>query len=222
PRVGKPIEINALWYNALLVMAEFARVLGRPSDSYHRLAMHTQQGFQRFWCQAEGYCYDLLDGPNGNDAALRPNQIFAVALPVPALGEPCLPLDQQRAVVDRVAQRLVTSHGLRSLDPAHPGYQGHYGGDLVQRDGAYHQGTVWSWLMGPFVQAHWRVHQDADLAHGFLDPLIHHLHSGCLGTISEIFDGNAPMESRGAFAQAWSVAEVLRVSALLRPFLVDQ
>jgi glycogen debranching enzyme len=124
-------------------------------------------------------------------------------------------------VVDVVAQRLLTSHGLRSLDSAHPNYQGHYGGTPIQRDGAYHQGTVWSWLIGPFVQAHWRVYQDADLAHSFLDPLIQHLQGGCLGTLSEIFDGDAPMEPRGAFAQAWSVAEVLRVSTLLRPLMKE-
>jgi glycogen debranching enzyme len=168
-----------------------------------------------------GYCYDLLDGPIGSDHTLRPNQIFAVALPASTLGEPCLTAAQQRAVVDVVAQRLLTSHGLRSLDSAHPNYQGHYGGTPIQRDGAYHQGTVWSWLIGPFVQAHWRVYQDADLAHSFLDPLIQHLQGGCLGTLSEIFDGDAPMEPRGAFAQAWSVAEVLRVSTLLRPLMKE-
>ncbi|WP_017300445.1 amylo-alpha-1,6-glucosidase [Nodosilinea nodulosa] len=217
PRIGKPVEVNALWYNALLVMADFAHRLGKSPEPYQSLAAQTHRGFQRFWNSELGYCYDVLDGPTGPDPALRPNQIFAVALPDLALGEPCLSLDQQRAVVDVVAQRLLTSHGLRSLDPSHPSYHGHYGGDLIQRDGAYHQGTVWSWLIGPFVQAHWRVYQDADLAHSFLEPLIHHLHGGCLGTLSEIFDGDVPMEPRGAFAQAWSVAEVLRVSAQLRP-----
>ncbi|MFQ4139438.1 amylo-alpha-1,6-glucosidase [Nodosilinea sp. PGN35] len=221
PRMGKPVEVNALWYNALLVMADFAGMLGQPVGLFQELAAQSRQGFQRFWNGDLGYCYDLLDGPNGPDAALRPNQIFAVSLPAAALGEPCLSAEQQRAVVDVVARRLLTSHGLRSLDAAHPSYRGRYGGDLVQRDGAYHQGTVWSWLIGPFVQAHWRVYQDADLAHSFLDPLVHHLHGGCLGTISEIFDGDAPMEPRGAFAQAWSVAEVLRVSAMLRPLMKE-
>ncbi|MGG6240784.1 amylo-alpha-1,6-glucosidase [Nodosilinea sp. AN01ver1] len=222
PRIGKPVEVNALWYNALLVMAEFARLLGQPAENYQTMAAQTHQGFQRFWNPDLGHCYDVLDGPDGADPALRPNQIFAVSLPDAALGEPCLSSDQQRAVVDVVAQRLLTSHGLRSLDPDHTSYEGIYGGDLIQRDGAYHQGTVWSWLIGPFVQAHWRVYQDADLAHSFLDPLIHHLHGGgCLGTVSEIFDGDVPMEPRGAFAQAWSVAEVLRVSALLRPRLKE-
>ncbi|MGB3138500.1 MAG: amylo-alpha-1,6-glucosidase [Nodosilinea sp.] len=221
PRVGKPVEVNALWYNALLVMAEFARLLGQSAESYQSLADQTRQGFQRFWNAELGYCYDVLDGPDGSDSALRPNQIFAVSLPDAALGDPCLSADQQRAVVNSVAQRLLTSHGLRSLDPNHPSYEGRYGGDVIQRDGAYHQGTVWSWLIGPFVQAHWRVYQDVDLAHSFLEPLIHHLHGGCLGTLSEIFDGDVPMEPRGAFAQAWSVAEVLRVSAQLRPLLKE-
>ncbi|HSM80064.1 MAG TPA: amylo-alpha-1,6-glucosidase [Nodosilinea sp.] len=217
PRVGKPIEVNALWYNALLVMADLARRLGQPEADYEELAAQTRQGFQRFWSDGLGHCYDLLDGPAGADPSLRPNQIFAVALPAASLGEPCLNLERQRAVVDTVAQRLLTSHGLRSLDPAHPSYRGHYGGDPVQRDGAYHQGTVWSWLLGPFVQAHWRLYGDADLAHSFLEPLVDHLQGGCLGTIGEIFEGDAPMAPRGAFAQAWSVAELLRVSALLRP-----
>jgi len=221
PRMGKPIEVNALWYNALLVMGQFARLLGQSDRPYQELATHTHQGFQRFWNDDLGCCYDLLDGPIGSDNTLRPNQIFAVALPDFTLGEPCLTAAQQRAVVDVVAQRMLTSHGLRSLDSAHPNYQGHYGGTPIQRDGAYHQGTVWSWLIGPFVQAHWRVYQDADLAHSFLDPLIQHLQGGCLGTLSEIFDGDAPMEPRGAFAQAWSVAEVLRVSTLLRPLMME-
>ncbi|WP_035984712.1 amylo-alpha-1,6-glucosidase [Leptolyngbya sp. KIOST-1] len=221
PRTGKPVEVNALWYNALLVMAAFARLLGQSAADYQVMAARTLQGFQRFWSPELGYCYDILDGPDGSDPALRPNQIFAVSLPDPSLGAPCLTPDQQRAVVEVVAQRLLTSHGLRSLDPDHPSYVGTYGGDLIQRDGAYHQGTVWSWLIGPFVQAHWRVYQDADLAHSFLDPLIHHLYGGCLGTLSEIFDGDVPMEPRGAFAQAWSVAEVLRVSAQLRPRLKE-
>ncbi|MGF1570972.1 MAG: amylo-alpha-1,6-glucosidase [Nodosilinea sp.] len=219
PRLGKPVEVNALWYNALLTLGHFARILGQPDELYMTLAAKTRQGLQRFWDDSLGHCYDVLDGPDGNDAALRPNQIFAVMLPQPELGPPCLSPEQQKAVVDRVAQQLVTSHGLRSLAPSHPQYQGRYGGDPVQRDGAYHQGTVWAWLLGSFVQAHWQVYQDADLAYSFLAPLAEHLRTAGLGTISEIFDGDAPMAPRGAFAQAWSVAEVLRVSTLLRPFL---
>lgn len=214
PRIGKPVEISALWYNALTCMMGFAQRLGRPSDRYQQLAQQTQQGFQRFWNPEVGYCDDVLDGPNGNDSALRPNQIFAVAL---GKGDrPLLPPDQQKAIVDTVARQLLTSHGLRSLDPAHPDYIGVYGGDPLQRDGSYHQGTTWSWLIGPFVQAHLQVYQDAEAAHRFLMPLRHHLQGGCVGTLSEIFDGHPPHPPRGAFAQAWSVAEVLRLWQLIQ------
>lgn len=209
PRIGKPVEISALWYNALVCMAAFAQRLGKNGDRYQRLAELTRQGFQRFWNRDLGYCYDVLDGPTGDDGSLRPNQLFAVAL---AKGNrPLLSPDQQKAVVDTVAQRLLTSHGLRSLDADHPDYEGQYGGGPVQRDGSYHQGTAWGWLIGPFVQAHLQVYQDPAAARSFLAPLLLHLQGGCVGTLSEIFDGSPPYAPRGAFAQAWSVAEVLRV-----------
>jgi len=157
----------------------------------------------------------VLDGPEGNDAALRPNQIFAVALPAPSLpGQALLAPEQQTAVVEIVAQQLLTSYGLRSLAPAHPDYQGQYGGDPVQRDSAYHQGAVWGWLIGPFVQAHFQVYRNLELAKSFLSPMAHHLNGGCVGTLGEIFDGDAPHQPRGAFAQAWTVAEVLRTYCL--------
>jgi len=225
PRLGKPIEINALWYNALLIMARFAEMLGVSGEEYRHLAAHTRQGFQRFWSGDRGYCYDVLDGPDGDDDSLRPNQIFAVAYPAMdnwrpgvglqsqgrlALGEPLLTPEQQTAVVETVARRLLTSYGLRSLAPDHPDYSGRYGGNPVERDGTYHQGTVWGWLIGPFIQAHLRVYQDPVLARTFLEPFADHLRDGCIGTFSEIFDGDAPFTPRGAFAQAWSVAEVLR------------
>ena len=219
PRVGKPIEINALWYNALLIMAQFAEQLGRDGAPYRQMAAHTRQGFQRFWSDELGYCYDVLDNPQGNDGSLRPNQILAIALPTPLSSHrtgtvtsaaPLLSPAQQKAVVDVVARQLLTSHGLRSLAPHHPDYQGHYGGTPRTRDGAYHQGTVWSWLIGPFVQAHWQVYRDAALASSFLTPFADHVRSGCIGTVSEIFDGAPPFAPRGAYAQAWSVAEVLR------------
>lgn len=210
PRIGKPVEINALWHNALLAMAGFAKRLGHSAEPYQQLAEQARKGFQRFWNQDLDYCYDVLDGPDGNDPALRPNQIFAVALPAIATQPSLLHDHQQKAVVDAVAQHLLTSYGLRSLAPHHPDYQGTYGGDRYQRDGAYHQGPVWGWLMGPFVQAHWKVYQDAETARSFLEPLLDHLHAGCVGNLSEIFDGDAPFTPRGAFAQAWTVAEVLR------------
>jgi predicted glycogen debranching enzyme len=227
PRIGKPVEINALWHNALRVMADFARQLAddeRPTTNdqpssfvvghssltdaavvYDNLADQARQGFQRFWLPDKGRCADVLDGPEGDDHALRPNQLFAVSLP-----HSPLPPAQRKAVVDVCAHHLLTSGGLRSLSPDHAGYIGHYGGSPKQRDGAYHQGTVWSWLMGPFVAAHWRVYQDKAAALGFLRPLRHHLHDGGLGSVSEIFDGDPPHTPRGCPAQAWGVAEALR------------
>ncbi|MBZ5513579.1 MAG: amylo-alpha-1,6-glucosidase [Acidobacteriia bacterium] len=204
PRIGKPIEVNALWLNALATMRDFSRVLRRPSAKFESLAAKAQVGFRRFWNPDLGYCYDVLDGPEGNDATLRPNQIFAVALPASALSP-----EQQKAVVDTCSRVLLTSHGLRSLSPADPHYQGHYGGPPRARDAAYHQGTVWGWLLGPFVRAHLRVYKDAASALSFLAPMEHHLKLHGLGTAAEIFDGDAPFAPRGCIAQAWTVAEVL-------------
>ncbi len=213
PRIGKPVEINALWYSALRMMAQLARRLGQSDEDFHRMAAFTQQGFQRFWSEAHGYCFDVLDGPDGHDAALRPNQIFAVSLPL-AAGQPDVPgllsADQQQAVVTTCGRSLLTSSGLRSLDPQHPDYQGHYGGNQRQRDGGYHQGTVWGWLLGPYVQAHLRVYQNTEQARSLLASLATHLTAHGVGSMSEIFDGDVPFYPRGCFAQAWSVAEVLR------------
>ncbi len=205
PRIGKPIEVNALWLNALATMAQFARLLRRPTATYEALLKRARKGFQRFWNDAAGYCFDVLDGPIGNDAALRPNQILAVSLPETALTE-----EQQRAVVDACARHLLTSYGLRSLDAEDPAYRGHFGGSPAEGDAVYHQGTVWGWLLGPFVQAHMRVYNDVALAAQFLAPIEHHLQVHGLGTASEIFDGDPPFTPRGCIAQAWTVAEVLR------------
>jgi predicted glycogen debranching enzyme len=213
PRIGKPVEINALWYNALLITVQLARQLNRPTHEYEQLVQLARQGFGRFWNAKAGYCYDVLDTPEGNDASLRPNQIFAVSLPFEEM--PLLPPGQQQLVVQAVARALLTSHGLRSLSIDDPDYQGVYGGDRIQRDRVYHQGTVWGWLLGPFVQAHLNVYADPCQARQFLEPMVHHLKSACIGSLSEIFDGNAPMMPRGAVAQAWTVAEVLRVWHLL-------
>ncbi len=205
PRIGKPIEVNALWYNALRTMAKFAQMLQKPHEPYDTMAEATLKGFRRFWNETKGYCFDVLDGPQGNDASLRPNQIFAVSLP-----ESPLTAAQQRRVVETCGRVLLTSHGLRSLAPDDPQYQGHYGGDQLHRDGAYHQGTVWAWLLGPFVLAHLRVFNDPAQARQLLQPMSHHLFTAGLGTISEIFNGDVPMQPQGCIAQAWSVAEVLR------------
>ncbi len=206
PRIGKPVEVNALWYNALRAMVIFAEALGESKAPYETLADATLKGFGRFWNTATGYCYDVLDGPNGNETALRPNQLFAVSLP-----ESPLTSDQQRQVVDICAHALLTSYGLRSLAPTDPAYQGFYGGDQFHRDSAYHQGTVWAWLIGPFVAAHLRAYQDTAAALRFLEPMADHLTAAGLGTISEIFDGDAPFEPKGCIAQAWSVGQVLQV-----------
>ncbi|MEL7350525.1 MAG: amylo-alpha-1,6-glucosidase [Cyanobacteria bacterium P01_A01_bin.116] len=206
PRIGKPVEINALWHHALGCMVSFARQLGEDEHPYLALAAQAAEGFQKFWQPGANYCFDVIEGPSGNDASLRPNQLFAVSL---AYGPP-LSFAQQKAIVDTCAQQLLTSYGLRSLSLQHDDYVGVYGGDRVKRDGSYHQGTTWGWLIGPFVQAHLKVYKDPAVARTFLEPFAHHLQAGCTGTLSEIFDGNAPFTPRGAFAQAWSVAEVLR------------
>jgi len=205
PRIGKPVEINALWYNALRAMAGFARRLKRPATAWDAAADRVGDGFGRFWNEAAGHCYDVLEGPGGDDLSLRPNQIFAVALP-----ESPLPRERQRRVVDACARHLLTSHGLRSLSPADPAYRGFYGGGQTARDGAYHQGTVWGWLLGPFALAHARAYGDREAARAFLEPLGRHLADYGVGSIAEIFDGEPPFEPRGCVAQAWSVAETLR------------
>jgi glycogen debranching enzyme len=212
PRIGKPIEVNALWYCALRSMVKFARQLGKPSSEYDAIADRTLAKFSRFWNPDTGYCYDVLDSPAGDDASLRPNQIFAVSLPgIGAKGyAPLLTSTQQRGIVDTCGRQLLTSSGLRSLAPSHPQYQGHYGGSQLQRDGAYHQGTTWGWLLGAFVLAHLQVYGDRSQARQFLEPMAHHLLAHGLGTCSEIFDGAAPITGRGCIAQAWTVAEVLR------------
>ncbi|NJN85929.1 MAG: glycogen debranching protein [Leptolyngbyaceae cyanobacterium SL_7_1] len=210
PRIGKPIEVNALWYNALRSMAKFARRIGKPHQEYEALANRTLTKFDRFWNRKLGYCYDVLDTPAGNDASLRPNQIFAVSLP-----ESPLTPAQQQAVVQVCGRSLLTSHGLRSLAPTDRCYQGHYGGNPYQRDGAYHQGTVWGWLLGAFVQAHLRVYGNPAQAYQLLEPMANHLMAHGLGSLSEIFDGDAPFTPRGCVAQAWTVAEVLRAWAMM-------
>jgi predicted glycogen debranching enzyme len=206
PRTGKPVEINALWINALETLAGFARLLQNPSGDYEKLAAQAKQGFQKFWNAERGCCFDVIDSPGiGNDASLRPNQIFAVSLPVTPLAA-----EQQKSVVNICAQRLLTSYGLRSLAPGEPAYQGHYSGGPRERDAAYHQGTAWGWLLGPFALAHFRVYNDRAAALRFLEPLGRQIYTYGLGSLGEIFDGDPPFTPRGCIAQAWSVGEVLR------------
>jgi len=210
PRRGKPVEINALWYHGLRVMADFARDLGHSPDAFEAAADRALEGFQRFWDEQRGYCYDVLDGPDSHEAKLRPNQLLAASLTYSPLTA-----NQRRAVVDGCARHLVTSHGLRTLAPGDPDYIGRYGGPQEDRDAAYHQGTVWAWWIGPFVEAHLRAYQDPDTARSFLTPLLRHLHDHGLGSVAEIFDGDPPHTPRGCFAQAWSVAELLRADGLI-------
>jgi predicted glycogen debranching enzyme len=209
PRAGKAVEINALWLKALSVMIRFADRVHDVAQKRFCEVLLARAGanFERFWNEERACLYDVIDveGTVARDDRVRPNQILAISLPYCTL-----PAAQMRAVVDRCGQELLTSYGLRSLSPSGQGYTGHYAGNPYQRDAAYHMGTVWSWLLGPFARAHFRVFGDARLAQSLLDPVAEHMNSACLGTVSEIFDGDAPHTARGCFAQAWSVAEILR------------
>jgi predicted glycogen debranching enzyme len=201
PRIGKPVEINALWFNGLRTMAALAERAGRPAGDYRDAALRVAGSFGRFVRPGEAGLYDVIDGPDGADATLRPNQIVALSLPES-------PLDNavQRAVLARCGAALVTSYGLRSLAPGERDYRGQYRGGVAERDGGYHQGPVWAWLLGHWALAHHRVHGDAAAAVRFLEPIGDHLADAGLGQVSEIFDGDPPHIPRGAPAQAWSVA----------------
>jgi len=201
--MGKAVEINALWFNALTILAGWAQELGLADRPYGELAERARQGFQRFVRPAGGL-FDILDGPDGADPTVRPNQIFAVSLP----HSPLDPAVQARVVAE-CGRELLTSYGLRSLAPGHPDYRPHYRGGVWERDGAYHQGTVWAWLLGHYALAEYRVHGDRAAAERRLAPIADHLVDGGLGTVSEIFDAAAPHDPRGAPAQAWSVACIL-------------
>ncbi len=206
PRRGKPVEIQALWHNALALMGEWAGALGRAEGEYLRRAAHVRETFNaRFWNERAGALFDVVDGPNGHDTSCRPNQIFAVSLRFPVLEE-----RRWRAVVDTVQAHLLTPYGLRTLAPGEVEYRRDYHGDLRTRDAAYHQGTVWPWLIGHFVDAWLRVYGDRDRARAMLAALPAHLAEAGVGSISEICDAEAPFRPRGCIAQAWSVAEVLR------------
>jgi len=187
-------------------MAGFARLLKKSSDTYDAFSRKAKDSFQKFWNPQRGCCYDVIDVPGiGNDTSLRPNQIFAVALPVSPLNAA-----QQKAVVDVCAEHLLTPYGLRSLAPGEPGYQGYYGGGPRERDGAYHQGTVWGWLLGPFALAHFRVYGDRVAALRLFDSIDVAIRSYGVGSLAEIYHGDMPFTPDGCIAQAWSVGEVLR------------
>lgn len=209
PRRGKAVEINALWYNALQLLARWVseEESNSAAQALTKQAAQARQSFnQRFWYAAGGYLYDVIDGEKGADSACRPNQLLSFSLAYPILDE-----DKWKSVLDVVSQRLLTPVGLRSLAPGNADYKPCYDGDLRARDAAYHQGTVWAWLIGPFVDAWLKVHPEDYLgARRFLEGFESHLSEACVGSISEIFDAEEPFTPRGCVAQAWSVAEVLR------------
>jgi predicted glycogen debranching enzyme len=214
PRRGKAVEINALWFNALRLMADWLSRTGDP-DGARQMTDHAdraQTSFnRRFWNEATGYCFDVVDGEHGNDAACRPNQLFAISLPNPVLES-----KRWGQVLTAVERDLVTPLGLRSLSPTHPDFKPTYHGDLLSRDAAYHQGTVWSWLIGPYIDARMRVRpDDVQGARAALEGLVAHLSDACIGSISEVFDAEAPYHAGGCIAQAWGVAELLRCLVLL-------
>jgi len=209
PRRGKAVEINALWYNALRLLEGWLKDEDGEAAS-RSVAEHAERARasfnERFWYERGGYLYDVVDGPHGDDTCCRPNQLIAISLP-----HPVLDAARWAVVVDVAERRLLTPVGLRSLSPGEPDYKAQYYGDLRARDAAYHQGTVWAWLIGPFVDAWLRVHPGRETeARRFLDGFHAALGDACVGTIAEIFDAEAPFVPRGCVAQAWSVAEVLR------------
>ncbi len=214
PRRGKPVEINALWYNALKLMEQWADEFGDAAAAdYRDRAERTYRAFNnRFWYREGGYLYDVVDAEGGgDDAKCRPNQLLAISL-----GYPVLARERWDAVLEVVRDRLLTPVGLRSLAPGDADFKSRYDGDLRARDAAYHQGTVWAWLVGPFVDAWLRVHPDDDEgARRAVQGLVPHLNDACIGSVSEIFDADKPFTARGCIAQAWSVAELLRVSVRL-------
>jgi predicted glycogen debranching enzyme len=210
PRRGKAVEINALWYNALKLLEDWVRQEqgDDEADPYAELADQARTSFnRRFWYAAGGHLYDVVDvEQGGDDPSCRPNQVLAVALEHPVLDEA-----RWEPVLETIRRRLLTPVGLRSLAPGHPDYKPKYYGDLRARDAAYHQGTVWAWLIGPFIDAWLRVYPSRRAeARQFLEGFDAHLGEACLGSISEVFDAQEPFTPRGCVAQAWSVAEVLR------------
>jgi len=209
PRRGKAVEINALWYNALCLLETWVREErgDHEAEEIREQAEKAYHSFnQRFWYDQGQHLFDLVDGEKGDDASLRPNQLLAISLEHPVLEQ-----RYWKPVLDSVTTHLLTPVGLRSLAPESPDYKARYDGDLRSRDAAYHQGTVWAWLVGPFVDAWLRCHpQEAGTAFNFLEGLIPHLQEAGVGTISEVFDAEEPFTPRGCIAQAWSVAEVLR------------
>ena len=211
PRTGKPVEVQALWYNALCIVSRILAGCNRQqeADDYIRQAALTKKNFvHKFWYEAGGYCYDVIEPGGKPDASFRPNQLFAVSLPFPLLE-----IGKASSMLKLITKELYTPAGLRSLSPKDPRYCGHYGGDRKKRDGAYHEGTVWSWLLGPYVDAIMKTDKARGKAKALavVNAFSPHLAEAGVGSVSEIFDGDPPHHPRGCIAQAWGVAELLRV-----------
>ncbi|HEX7734973.1 MAG TPA: amylo-alpha-1,6-glucosidase [Ktedonobacteraceae bacterium] len=215
PRRGKPVEVNALWYCALACMEKWAVDLSIDAFQYGQLRSRVEQSFtNRFWYEKGGYLYDVVDVDgvrDQNDASLRPNQLFAASL-----SQHLLTQNQARSILQQVTNHLLTPMGLRTLSPADPAYHDSFNGDLLHRDSAYHQGTVWPWLLGPYIDVHLRVYHNCDAILPLLTPLVDHLWDSCVGTVSEVAEPMAPFTPSGCFAQAWSVAELLRTWLALK------
>lgn len=210
PRMGKPVEINALWHAALSSAASFAKVLGADPTPFEKTANRVRTSFERFWNPALNCLYDVLEGPSGDDASIRPNQVLAVAL-TPAI----LEVERARSVLEVVEKELLVPMGLRTLDPGSGQFVPHYEGTPSQRDAAYHQGTAWPWLLGPWIRAQFNVNPEAAnrLASNVILEAGRHLRTSGLGSVSEILDATSPYTPRGCFAQAWSVAAILDIVA---------
>ncbi len=215
PRRGKAVEINALWYNALRLLEGWLTEESEHAEAARiaDLSQRARASFnRRFWNERTGYLFDVVDGESGDDPSCRPNQVFAISLPNPVLDP-----NRWQPVLDIVKEKLLTPVGLRSLSPDHPDYKPKYDGDLRARDAAYHQGTVWAWLIGPFIDAWLKTYPERrEEARGFLSGFESGLNEACIGSISEVFDAEEPHTPRACIAQAWSVAEVLRCHVLLR------
>jgi len=218
PRMGKPVEIQALWYNALKIFAEMLEINDQLHDAemVKMSADKAKQSFlEKFWYAEGNYLYDVIDENGNPDPSLRPNQLLAASLPFALIDD-----EQACAILKIIDEKLYTPVGLRSLAPGDPRYVGVYGGDPNKRDACYHQGTVWSWLLGPYIDAIMYAPDytgpdglsGKEKARKIIDTFSHHLHTSCVGSISEMFDGETPHFPRGCVAQAWSVGEILRVT----------
>jgi predicted glycogen debranching enzyme len=212
PRVGKAVEINALWIEALYLMATWAPLCGDDPAPYRTAAARAQAAFaKRFWYSEGGYLYDVIDGPDGDDSSLRPNQLLALRS-----SRDLIAITRTKRALSTIKAALLTPYGLRSLAPSDPRYVGRCAGDQGHRDLAYHQGTVWVWPLGAYADTCRRVKQPEKEIVTLLDPFVAQLKEAGVGTISEIFDGDPPHTPRGCIAQAWSVAELLRIALSLQ------